>query len=175
MAKTPFKQMGSAPMTRNQARTLSQKHMEGGAYTTMPGESRFQMSQRLRRAGKIGDTDETYIGKHLEANKMKREGEGYEGKTARKGRRKDFKEDIKGILGTVDETVTGSGDDDPVFSPTPNTGEPAGDIYNLPGDTKYEYRRKNGGWQGNNKDDDNDWFDIPSDQDDKLDTQFPTD
>jgi hypothetical protein len=114
---TPFKQMGSFPMTRSQARTLSQKHMKDGAYTTMPGESRFQMQQRLRRAGTMGDTvvegktvrgTETYLGKHLEAEKMKREGEGYEGKKAQKGRREEFVGGITGALSGIGKKVKDS-------------------------------------------------------------------
>ena len=91
---TPFKQMGSAPMTRNQARSLSQRHMKGGAYTTMPGESRFQMHKRLRRAGTIGDTTETYLGKHQAAEETSR----LEGVARGKVSREKFVSDV-GKLG----------------------------------------------------------------------------
>lgn len=100
---TPFKQMGSAPMTRSQARKLSQKHMKDGAFTAMPGESKFQMHKRLRRAGQTDPTadpktkPETYLGKHQAAEEAKREGEGYEGKAKRKERREKFVSDIKGL------------------------------------------------------------------------------
>jgi hypothetical protein len=110
----PFKQMGSFPMTRSQARTLSQKHMKDGAYTTMPGESRFQMQQRLRRAGTMGDTvvegetvrgTETYLGKHLEAEKIQKTERKATGKIARE----KFVKGAKEFVGGITDTLSGIG------------------------------------------------------------------
>ena len=109
---TPFKQMGSAPMTRNQARRLSQRHMKDGAYTTMPGESRFQMHKRLRKAGTIGETTETYLGKHQAAEAKTRaefKTRGKESRTRFVESVQDFGKGLKKaantIIGKVGDTV----------------------------------------------------------------------
>jgi|TARA_R100001530_G_C4247233_1_gene136882 hypothetical protein len=109
---TPFKQMGSAPMTRNQARRLSQRHMKDGAYTTMPGESRFQMHKRLRKAGTIGETTETYLGKHQAAEAKTRaefRTRGKESRTRFVENVQDFGKGLKKaankIIGKVGDTV----------------------------------------------------------------------
>jgi len=89
---SPFKQLGSAPMTRGQAARLSEKYGDA----RMPGESRFQMHQRLRRASKTEAQsalapEETYLGKHLQKEKTERT----ERREAGRVKRQEFVEGAK--------------------------------------------------------------------------------
>jgi hypothetical protein len=101
---TPFKQMGSFPMTRSQARSLTERHMKDGKYEQMRGESRFQMHQRLRRAGKSNvegywkykDDPRVYHTSSGETEFFK-DPESYYAHREAKGLSKDFKTDLKTI------------------------------------------------------------------------------
>ena len=196
---TPFKQMGSAPMTRSQARKLSQKHMKDGAFTAMPGESNFQMHKRLRRAGQTDPTadpktkPETYLGKHLAAEEAKREGPGYEGKAQRKERREKFVSDIKGLgEGIMDipriirEKVSDASKDVKTkinrkkkTTEKAEKAEETGDL-NTSGvitdhDANWNYQKVDGRWQTRKKDSEGDWIDIHDNEEarTKLDNAYP--
>jgi len=177
---TPFKQMGSAPMTRNQARRLSQRHVKDGAYTTMPGESRFQMHKRLRKAGTIGETTETYLGKHQAAEAKTRADSKTRGKESRtrfvenvQDFGKGLKKAASTIVGKVQDTVGDLNIDTPSNNDNNNNSSSGGIITDH--DANWNYQKIDGRWQTRKKDSEGDWIDIQDNEEarTKLDDAYP--